>query len=276
MVEIGQYNKLKVVKSVDFGLYLDGGDEGEILLPKRYVPADWKVGEEIEVFLYTDSEDRLIATTEKPKAVVGEFACLEVVATSGYGAFLDWGLSKDLLVPFSEQKRKMRVGDRPVVAVYLDEVTDRVVASSKIKDFLSDEPPTYKEGDEVELMVYQQTPIGMKAIINDDHSGVIYRNEVFHPLKTGDKIKGYIKKMRPDGKIDLILQRPGMGKIDAVEEKILNMIKKNGGAIPTTDKSPAEEIYERFGVSKKTYKKAIGALYKKRLIILEKDKTRLA
>lgn len=275
MVEIGHYNNLEIVKTVDFGLYLDGGEEGEILLPKRYVPADCKPGDTIEVFLYTDSEDRLIATTEKPIATVGEFAYLEVVAASGVGAFLDWGLPKDLLVPFIEQKRKMRVGEKYVVAIYLDEVTERIVASSRIKDFLSEEAPSYEVEEEVDLMIYEQTPIGFKALINEEHTGVIYRSEVFRALKIGDKVKGYIKKMREDGKIDLILQKSGYGKVDAVETKILNMLKKNGGSISVTDKSPSEEIYKLFGVSKKTYKKAIGALYKKRMITLHKDKTSL-
>ncbi len=275
MVEIGRYNKLEIVKTVDFGLYLDGGDEGEILLPKRYVPDGVRPGDAIEVFLYTDSEDRLIATTEKPLATVGEFAYLEVVAVSGVGAFLDWGLPKDVLVPFIEQKRKMRVGEKYVVAIYLDEVTERIVASSRIKDFLSEEPPAYKEEEEVDLMVYEQTPIGFKVLINEEHTGVVYRSEVFQPLNIGDKVKGFIKKMREDGKIDLILQKSGMAKIDSTEAKILAMMKKNGGAIPVTDKSPSEEIYRLFGVSKKTYKKAIGALYKKRIITLGKDKTSL-
>ena len=275
MVEIGQYNKLKVVKSVDFGLYLDGAEEGEILLPKRYVPADCKPGDTIEVFLYTDSEDRLIATTEKPIAKVGDFAYLEVVAASSFGAFLNWGLPKDLLVPFSEQKRKMRVGDKHVVAIYLDEVTERIVASAKIRDFLTEEEPEYEEEQEVDLMVYQQTPIGFKALINEAHSGVIYRSEVYQQLNIGDKIKGYIKKIRADGKIDLILQKSGFAKVDAMEEKILEFLKKNDGSMTITDKSPSEEIYETFGVSKKTYKKAIGALYKKRMIKLEKHKTSL-
>lgn len=275
MVEIGRYNNLKIVKTVDFGLYLDGEEEGEILLPKRYVPAGCKPGDTIEVFLYTDSEDRLIATTEKPIATVGEFAYLEVVATSGVGAFLDWGLPKDVLVPFIEQKRKMRVGEKYVVAIYLDEVTERIVASSRIKDFLSEEKPTYKEEEEVDLMVYEQTPLGFKVLINEEHTGILYRNEVFRPLHIGDKVKGYIKKMREDGKIDLILQKSGYGKVDAIEAKILEMMKKNGGSIPVTDKSPSEEIYKLFGVSKKTYKKAIGALYKKRMITLHKDKTSL-
>ncbi|TLX72815.1 GntR family transcriptional regulator [Labilibacter sediminis] len=276
MVEIGKYNVLKVVKDLDFGLYLDGGEDlGEILIPRRYVPVNCTVGSELEVFIYLDSEDRLIATTEMPDAIVGEFACLEAVSVGKVGAFLDWGLPKDLLVPFREQKVNIEKGRKYVVYVYLDDESGRIAASSKIEKFLDNLPPEYEEGQEVDIMITAKTDMGFKAIINGLHTGVIYANEVFRKLYKGDKFKAYIKKVRDDDKIDLMLEKPGYQKVDSIAQAILDKIKSCGGFMDVTDKSPADEISRRFGVSKKSFKKAIGSLYKQRIIAIEDEGIRL-
>jgi len=271
MPEIGHLNKLRVVKEVDFGVYLDGQELGEILLPRRYLPDKCKMDDSIEVFVYRDSEDRLIATTEKPLAMVGDFALLRVAAVSRFGAFLDWGLEKDLLVPFREQKQKMQSGKSYVVHVYLDDRNERIVASSRVDRFLNKIPAEYDNGEEVDLLIYNQSGMGFNAIINNSHWGILYKNEVFQPLKTGQKIKGFIKKLREDQKIDLSLQKPGYAAIDAVAEGILIKLKEAGGFISVTDKSDPEMIYQLLGISKKSYKKAIGALYKKSLIRMEES-----
>jgi predicted RNA-binding protein (virulence factor B family) len=276
MAEIGKYNVLKVVKDLDFGLYLDGGEElGEILLPRRYVPVNCTTGDELEVFIYLDSEDRLIATTEMPEATVGEFAFLKAVEVGKIGAFIDWGLPKDLLVPFREQKAKIEKGKSYVVYVYLDDESGRIAASSKIEKYLDNLPPDYEEGQEVDLMIFDQSDIGYKAIINNAHSGMLYANEVFRNLRRGDKLKGYVKKVREDDKIDLILEKPGYEKVDAISQSILDKLKKANGFLDVTDKSPADEISNRFGISKKSFKKAIGALYKQRVIDIEAEGIRL-
>ena len=276
MVEIGKYNVLKVVKDLDFGLYLDGGEElGEILLPRRYVPVNCTVDTELEVFIYLDSEDRLIATTEMPNAIVGEFAYLKAVSVGKIGAFLDWGLPKDLLVPFREQKANIEKDRSYVVYIYLDDESRRIAASSKIEKFLDNLPPNYEEGQEVELMIYHQSELGYKAIVNGTHTGMLYDNEVFRRLNKGEKVKGYIKKVREDDKIDLALEKPGYGKVDGIAQSILNVLKKSNGFLDITDKSPAEEISKRLGISKKNFKKAVGSLYKQRLINIENDGIRL-
>jgi len=275
MAEIGKLNTLRVVKEVDFGLYLDGGEHGEILLPKRYVPENAKPEDILEVFIYLDSEDRIIATTETPHIMLGEFACLKAVAVSSMGAFLDWGLMKDLFVPFREQKLKMEEGRWYIVTVYLDSETKRLVASAKIEKFLDNIPPDYEAGQEVDLLIVGETDLGFNAIINNQHLGVIYKNEIFQPLRKGERIKGYIKKIREDEKIDLLLQKPGYAKVDDISMKIVNVLKSHDGYLPVTDKSDPDTIYELFGVSKKTYKKAIGALFKFRLIDIEDKGIRL-
>ncbi len=269
MIEIGKLNQLKVVKWVDFGLYLDGEELGEILLPSRYIPANLKPGDPLEVFLYRDSEDRIIATTETPLAMVGDFAYLEVVAVNNAGAFLDWGLLKDLLVPYSEQKMKMETGKFYVVAVYLDDKTNRIVASAKLEKFLDNNPESLSAGQQVELLIYSQTDLGYKAIINNRFTGIIYKNEVFKPINTGHKLTGYIKLIREDEKIDLTLTRPGYGKTSDITENIINKLKENGGHLNINDKTPADTIYNMFGESKKSFKMAIGALYKKRVIRID-------
>ena len=275
MAEIGKQNKLRVVKEVDFGFYLDGGGLGEILLPSRYVPGNCKVDDRVKVFVYRDSEDRIIATTEIPYAMVGDFALLKVVSVNRIGAFLDWGLSKDLLVPFAEQNTVMKEGLSYIVRVYVDKRTSRIAASSRLDKFLDKKAGNFQVGWEVDLFICNQTDIGYKAIINSSHWGVLHYRDVYQTLRKGEKIKGFIKKVREDKKIDLCLHKPGYEKVNDVTELIIAALKKRGGYLSVTDKSSPEEIYQLFGVSKKTYKKAIGAIYKKRLVTLEDNGIKL-
>ena len=275
-IELGKFNQLEVVKEVDFGVYLDGGEEGEILLPTRYVPEDCKIGDFLNVFLYLDTDERLIATTLTPLVQVGQFACLEVSWVNQYGAFLNWGLMKDLFVPFSEQKMKMQVGRKYVVHAHLDEESYRIVASAKVERYLSKEKPEYTPEAEVNILIWQKTDLGFKAIIDNKFSGLLYDSEIFQHLETGMQLKAYVKQVREDGKIDLILQKPGIEKIGDFSMVLLQYIKDNGGKIGFNDKSPAELIYDTFEVSKKTFKKAVGDLYKKHLIVLDGEFIRLA
>jgi len=277
MVEIGKYNTLRVVKEVDFGIYLDGGEEyGEILMPSRYVPEDVKPDDELEVFIYNDSEDRVIATTEKPYVTTGEFRFLKVKAVNRIGAFLDWGLPKDLLVPFREQKAKMVEGGTYLVYVYLDDETDRIVASAKIDKFLDNRIPEYETGDEVDLLIAEKTDLGFKAIVDGSFWGMIYENEIFTPVETGLYLKGYIKKVRDDDKLDISLQKEGYDQVDGISQNILEKLKEAGGFLAVSDKSPAEMIYHMFGISKKNFKKAIGSLYKKKFITISKEGIKLS
>lgn len=271
MISIGKSYELTVVKTVEFGVYLDAGELGEVLLPRKYVPADLAVGESIEVFLYLDSEDRPVATTQKPKAQVGEFAYLKVVAVNRVGAFLDWGLGKDVLVPFAEQHRPMEVGQSYLVYLYIDKNDGRIVASSKIDKFLDDEKPhDFKPQQAVDLIIANSTDLGYKAIINHSHWGVLYKNDVFQRLSFGQYKKGFIKHIRPDGKIDLSLQG-GKETRDKYEKIILIHLQKNNGFAPVHDKTDPKVISELFGMSKGAFKKAIGGLYKQRIIRIEKD-----
>lgn len=270
-IELGKYNTLEVVKEVDFGMYLDGGEEGEILLPSRYVPQDCKVGDELNVFIYLDNEERLVATTLTPLVQVGQFACLEVSWINQYGAFLNWGLMKDLFVPFGEQKMKMQVGNKYIIHAHLDEESYRIVASAKVDRYLSKEIAPYEPGREVDILIWQKTDLGFKAIIDNEYSGLLYDSEIFQPLHTGMTLKAYVKLVREDGKIDLVLQKFGQRKVEDFSTTLLDYIREQGGRTTLNDKSPAEEIYDTFGVSKKTFKKAVGDLYKKRLIELEAD-----
>lgn len=272
---IGKICRLKVLRKVSIGLYLDGDTLGDILLPNRYIPADVKEEDEIEVFIYLDSEDRIIATTETPKAVVGDFAMLQVVATSKFGAFLDWGLMKDLLVPFSEQAIRMEKGRSYLVHVYLDYETGRIVATSKFDRFLDNLSPTYEVGEEVDLIISDNTDMGYKAIINSLHSGLLYENQVFRKLSIGQAIKGYIAKIREDDKIDLLLEKPGYEKTSSLSEQILEIIKANGGFMDVTDKTAPDRIAELFGMSKRNFKQALGSLYKDRLVVLEEEGVRV-
>jgi len=275
MTEIGKINHLYVVKEVDFGIYLDGGDLGEILMPKRYVPEGTQPEDTIEAFIYLDSEDRLVATTEKPLAMVDEFALLEVVSVTQVGAFLNWGLPKDLFVPFREQRQPMEEGKKYLVFVYLDINTKRIAASSKIEQYLDNIPIDYDENEEVDLIIVNETDLGFNAIIDNSHLGILYKNEVFQTLNPGDKVQGYIKKIRTDGKIDLRLDKIGYEKITSFVDRIIVELQKNNGFLPLTDKSSPEEIYKTFKISKKNFKAAIGALYKKRFITLEENGIRL-
>lgn len=265
-IELGKYNQLKIVKEVDFGLYLDGGEEGEILLPARYVPYDYEIGQEIEVFIYLDNEERLVATTLKPYVQVGEFAYLQVSWVNQYGAFLDWGLMKDLFCPFREQKRKMEVGRSYIIHTHIDNESFRIVASSKVEKYLSPEKPPYAPDDEVSLLVWQHTNMGYKVIIDNKYQGLVYDNQVFRVLEIGDSLKGYIMQVREDGKVDVALQRSGRQQTLDFADTLLKYMECNGGRCYLHDKSPAEEIYDRFKVSKKVFKKAVGDLYKRRLI----------
>jgi predicted RNA-binding protein (virulence factor B family) len=270
-MKIGEYNKLKVVKSVDFGLYLDGGDGKEILLPKRYVPENAEIGGEIEVFIYNDNEGRLIATTDKPYGTVGEFQFMKAKDKTNAGVFLEWGIMKDLLVPFSEQKEEMKIGEYYLVRIYLDFITDRIVASARPDKFLDNVPPDYKFNQEVEILVAAKTDLGYKVIINNLHWGLLYENEIFGKIHAGLKCKGYIKRVREDEKIDVSLYPLGYNKTEDITNKIINELEKNNGYLPLNDKTDAEKIYSVFACSKKSFKQAIGALYKKRVISIEKD-----
>ncbi len=276
-IKLGEYNLLEVVKEVDFGVYLDGSEDGEILLPTRYVPQGCKPGDVLNVFIYLDMDERLIATTLQPYVKVGEFACLEVAWVNQYGAFLDWGLMKDLFVPFREQKMKMLKGNSYVVHVHLDEDSYRIVASAKVEKYLSKDMPEYNAGDEVEILVWQKTDLGYKVIVDNKFGGMIFKNEIFTDVRIGMKMPAYIKQVRPDGKIDLELQKGGVKKVEDFADTLLEYIRSNGGSTPLNDKTEADVIYNTFGVSKKTFKKAVGDLYKKRLIVLEgKQGIRLA
>lgn len=274
-VRLGRYNQLEVVKEVDFGVYLDGGDDGEILLPARYVPEDCQPGDMLNVFIYLDNEERLVATTLTPYAQVGDFACLEVAWTNQYGAFLDWGLMKDLFVPFREQKNKMEKGERYVVHVHLDEDSYRIMASAKVERYLSNDMPPYHPGDGVEILVWQRTDLGYKVIVDNRFGGLIYATDVVRPLSTGMKTEAYVRQVRPDGKIDIVLQPDGPRKVDDFAEVLLDYIRQHDGFTTFQDKTPAEDIYATFGVSKKTFKKAVGDLYKKHLVTLEEGGIRL-
>jgi predicted RNA-binding protein (virulence factor B family) len=274
MISIGQTYELNVVRAVEFGFYLDAEDLGEVLLPLKYAPSDLVEGDSIEVFLYLDSEGRPVATTQIPKAKVGEFAYLKVVDVSNVGAFLDWGLDKDILVPFAEQHRPMEVGRSYLVYLYIG-VDDRIVASSKIDKFLDDERPhDFKPQQAVNLIIANTTDLGYKAIVNHSHWGVLYKDEVHQRLSFGQYIKGYIKHIRPDGKIDLSLQG-GQETRDKYASIILNYLKKQNGFAPVHDKSDPKLISDLFGMSKGAFKKAIGGLYKQRIISIDKEGIRL-
>lgn len=267
-IKLGDYNRLEIVKEVDFGLYLDGGSEGDILLPRRYVPEDYRIGEMIDVFVYLDQEERPVATTEKPLAKVGDFAYLECAWVNEYGAFLNWGLMKDVFCPFHEQKKRMEIGNSYIVHLHIDEESYRIVASAKVEKYFSEEFPPYASEEEVDLLIWQKTDLGFKVIIDNRHPGLIYENQIFRPVHTGDRMRGYISSVRPDGKIDVSLQTTGRRQTLDFSETLLDYLHAHGGSCDLGDKSDAEDIKRRFQVSKKTYKKAIGDLYKRHLIII--------
>ena len=268
---LGQKNLLKAVWKVDFGMYLEGDEEGKILLPTRYVPEDLEVGDEIEVFVYLDNEERRVATTLEPKAMVGDFAYLEVAWVNEFGAFLDWGLMKDLFCPFREQKKRMETGRSYIVHVHLDEESYRIMASAKVEKWLENDTSLLSVGDKVSALIWQKTDLGFKAIIENKYGALLYDSQVFKDIHTGDRVDAYITKIRPDGKIDIALQPSGRQHTEDFAEQLLHYLQYRGGRCRLGDKSSAEEIKEQFGVSKKTYKRAIGDLYKRRLIAITED-----
>ena len=269
MIKVGEYNVLKVLRKVDCGLYLDDGKEG-ILLPKRFVPAGLKEGDDIKVFVYHDGEDRLIATTQTPKGILGDIVKLNTISVTPQGAFLDWGLMKDLFVPKSQQLQKMIPNGSYLVKIVLDEQTGRIAATEKIDSFLSNDKLTIKELDEVTLTVYRKTDIGYVVIINHQHTGVLHSNEIYRNITPGDVFEGFIKKIYPnDNKIDVAAGKPGYKRVEGETEKILRLLKENNGFLPFNDKSNPDEIYETFQMSKKTFKMTIGNLYKQRLVAFE-------
>jgi uncharacterized protein len=267
MIEVGKLNTLQVLRKTEIGIYLDDGADG-ILLPKRFVPNGIKQGEALEVFLYHDSEGRIIATTQQPKGVVGDIVLLPCVSTTGAGAFLDWGLMKDLFVAKSQQLDFMRKGGEYLVKIYIDEQTGRIAATEKIEFQLSNDDLTVKEMDEVDLLAYRKSDIGWVMIINNRHTGVVHDNEIFQDIQVGDKLKGFIKTIREDNKIDLVLGKAGYGKVEDEKGKVLRLLWEHDGSLPYNDKSTPEDIYRIFGMSKKTFKMIVGALYKQRKITI--------
>ncbi|WNC69299.1 S1-like domain-containing RNA-binding protein [Thalassotalea nanhaiensis] len=271
MAEIGKINTLKVVKLTEFGAYLDGADLGEILLPTRYLPDGCAEGLDVSVFIYFDSNDRLIATTETPKGQVDDFVSLKVLQVNNTGAFLDWGLPKDLLVPYNQQHHKMVVGKYYLVKIYRDIQTDRIAASSKLDKYLDIWPANYEIGERVNLTIGDKTDLGFKAIINDRNWGLLYDNEIFQPLRVGKKILGYVKTMRSDGRVDLTLTRPGIGKVNDFAPTFIAYLQDNDGFSAINDKSSPELIQQTFGVSKKTFKSTVGNLFKHGRVSIEAD-----
>ena len=275
MVKLGRHNSLSAIKKVEFGIFLDGGKYGDILLPRQYVHKNTAIGDSIEVFIYLDSEDRIVATTLKPKAVVGECAYLKVIEVNRIGAFMDWGLPKDLLVPFNQQQKPMQKGYSYTVYLYVDELSGRIAASSRLEDYLSDDPGRLKPDQAVDMLIYGKSDLGFKAVIDGRYLGQLFENEVFRPLYFGERLQGYIKTIRTDGKIDLILQQASSLARNSLAESILRHLNENEGVSTLTDKSPPDSIYKTFGVSKASYKKALGTLYKKRQINIEKHQITL-
>jgi uncharacterized protein len=270
MIEIGKYNTLKIVRDTQVGLYLSDGKE-DILLPNKYVPREFEVGEELIVFVYLDHEERPVATTLEPYIYLNEFALLRVNYTNKFGAFLDWGLEKDLFVPFREQARPMEKGKRYLVYMYTDEKSNRLVGTSKINQFLSNDELTVEVGEEVDLIISHITEMGINVIINEQHKGLMYKDQVYEDLRTGDRMKGYIKHIRPDNKIDVSLQKAGFENIEPNAEKVLDELRASRGFLRLNDDSHPEDIKTVLKMSKKTFKKAIGTLYKQKLIEIKDD-----
>ncbi|NOY91430.1 MAG: GntR family transcriptional regulator [Deltaproteobacteria bacterium] len=273
-IPIGRYSTLEVMREAEAGVYL-GRDGEELLLPNRVVPEGIELGQTLRVFVYKDSEDRPIATTKEPKAVVGDFALLEVVDLSPHGAFLDWGLDKDLFAPFKEQHRRLVLGERLVFAVSLDERTDRVIASSQLRTFFDYDVSEVQADDEVELLVYDHNELGALVVVDGRHTGLVYRGEASRELRVGDELSGYVKLVRPDNKLDIRLQRTGRDAIDDATQALLDALREAGGFLPLHDKSPPEEIRARLSLSKKAFKRALGGLYKARRVELRPDGVKL-
>jgi predicted RNA-binding protein (virulence factor B family) len=270
MVKVGEYNTLKVLRQVDFGVYLDDGAEG-ILLPKRFVPPNLKAGDEIKVFIYHDSDDRLIATTQTPLGILGDIVKLRTVSVTPQGAFLDFGLMKDLFVPKSQQVNPMRANGEYLVKIYMDEQTGRIAATERFDESLSNDVLTVKVLDTVDLIVYRRTDIGYVVIINNRHTGVLHHNEIYRSIGVGDKFQGFIKKIYPDNKIDVAAGKPGYQRVEDEAGKILRLLEENAGFLPYHDKSDPEDIYEFFGMSKKTFKMTVGNLFRQKKIVLENN-----
>ena len=274
ILRLGDFNRLRITKKVDFGLYLDGGPEGEILLPARYAPETYNIGDELDVFIYLDQNEMPVATTETPFCKVGDFAYLEVAWVNEYGAFLKWGPMKDLFCPFREQKQRMEIGKKYIVHVHIDEDSYRIVASAKVEHYMTDpldEQPDapiygYRPNTPVSILVWQKTDLGFKVIVDNRYPGLVYEGQVFKYIHTGDRMTAYIQNVRPDGKIDVSLQPTGRQQTLDFSDTLLQYLKDNNGKCDLGDKSDAEDIKRRFQVSKKTYKKAIGDLYKRHLI----------
>jgi predicted RNA-binding protein (virulence factor B family) len=276
MLQLGDFNDLEIAREVSIGFYLTS-DDGDLLLPEKYRPVGAHVGDVIRVFVYRDSEDRLIATTLEPLAVVNSFAALTVRDQGAPGAFLDWGLEKDLLLPHANQRQAVRVGDRVLVYVYLDDASDRLVASAKWQQFLSPEPFEGAEGTSVQLLVAEETPLGHNVIVNGTHAGLLYANEVFRPLRVGELLPGHVRQVRPDGKLDVRLGQAGYDEVETAANLVLAALRERPNkTLPLGDKSLADDVYRRLGMSKKTFKKALGSLYKQGLVELEPEQTRLA
>jgi len=274
MIQAGIYHTLTAARKVDFGFYLTDGTT-EVLLPTRFVPAGLKEGDELEVFIYHDSDNRLIATTQRPKGIIGEIVLLEVVSMTPQGAFVDWGLMKDLFVPKSQQVARMRQGQPYLVLIYLDEQTGRVAGTEKFAAYLGNDPLTVREMEQVRLTVWQKTDIGYKVIVNNRHTGVLHFNEVFRELSYGEQLTGFVKHIRPDHKIDVMAGAPGHTRVAQEKERILQLLREHDGYLPYNDKSPAEDIYSFFGMSKKTFKMTLGNLYKERIISITKTGIKL-
>lgn len=267
MAQIGKRNSLTVLHSTPHGIYLDGGDHGEILMPNRYIPKGTTLGEALDVFIYRDSEDRLVATTEVPFAMVGEFATLEVVSVNrNVGAFLNWGLLKDLLLPFREQSDQVYVGDKVVAYIMLDEKTDRIIATTRLNRHLSRARPPFKQAQPVSLLITARTPLGYNAIVEGTHVGLLYHSNIGSPLQVGQKLKGFVSAVHPSGKIDLSLDASGYQRVASLTDRILEALKAKGGKLPFDDDSPPEAIRTHFEASKKAFKQALGSLYKQRRI----------
>jgi uncharacterized protein len=271
MLHLGIKNTLRILRGTTVGMFLGDDEENDVLLPKKYVPENAVVGDNIEVFIYKDSEDRIIATTLEPKIYLNQFACLQVKAVTPIGAFLDWGLEKDLFVPFREQNKKMEEGKWYAVYLYLDEDTERLVASCKVNRYFEKENIDLKVGQEVDLLIFEETDMGLNAIINNKFKGLLYENEIFQRIKVGTQIKGFVKNIREDNRIDLSLQMQGYENIEPNAERILTKLKSNNGFLDITDKSDANYVMYQLEMSKKTFKKAVGALYRQRVIRLEDD-----
>lgn len=270
MIEVGKYNVLRIDRKTEQGLYLEDEEKNDVLLPNRYIPEDWKLNDSLQVFVYNDSEDRLVATTLSPKINLNEFAVLQVKSISSFGAFADWGLPKDLLIPFSNQHQRLAEGDWVVVYLYLDEKTNRLAGTTKLEQ-AKKAPLNISEGEEVNLCIGHLSDLGYNVIINQQFIGMLYKNEIFQPVTIGSQLKGFVKKIRGDGKIDVSLQQKGFGNIEPNANKILEQLKNNKGKLTLTDNSSPEEIADRLQMSKKTFKKAVGVLYKQRKIRFADD-----